>query len=154
MVYIVKVAIMLAIAVLMLGLSSCRGSAGKKAATEAVEFFEKKGGSLLEKEGASALERSGSRIAEEEESAAQKAWKNKRRAERVQDFLDDMSEDEEEETPQYQPQPIAILCGRCGGNGRVYMVDYYGNVMLDMYGNPQVTLCPACGGSGQQIVYQ
>lgn len=149
--HIVEIAVILAIALLALGFSSCRGSAGKKAATEALEYMERKGGSLLEKEGASALERQGGRLAEEEETAAERAWKNKRRADRVQDFLDDS--DDEEET-QYQPQPTAVLCSQCSGSGRVYMVDYYGNVMYDMYGNPQVSLCPVCGGSGQQIVYQ
>lgn len=147
----VHITVILTIGVVMFTLSSCRGSAGKKAATEAVEYFEKKGGSLLEKEGASALEKQGGRLTEEEEAEMERAWKNKRRADRVQDFLD--GSDEEEET-QYQPQPVAVMCGQCGGSGRVYMVDYYGNVMYDMYGNPQVSLCPVCGGSGQQIVYQ
>lgn len=149
---IVHIIVMLTIAIAMFMLSSCRGSAGKKAATEAFEYMERKGGSLLEREGASTLERQGSRTLEEEESAAERAWKNKRRADRVQDFIDGMSEDEEES--QYQPQPVAVLCGQCGGSGRVYTVDYYGNVVFDMYGNPQVTVCPICGGSGQQIVYQ
>lgn len=148
----VHITVILTIGVVMFTLSSCRGSAGKKAATEALEYMERKGGTLLEKEGASTLERQGGRTLEEEESAAERAWKNKRRADKVQDILDGMSEDEEE--PQYQPQPVAVMCGQCSGSGMVYMVDYYGNVMYDMYGNPQVTACPVCGGSGQQIVYQ
>jgi DnaJ-class molecular chaperone len=149
--HIVEISVILAIAVLVLGFSSCRGSAGKKAATEALEYMERKGGSLLEKEGASILERQGGRLAEEEETAAERAWKNKRRADRVQEFLD--GSDDEEET-QYQPQPTAVLCSQCGGSGAVYILDMYGNPVFDMYGNPQISPCPVCSGNGQVIVYQ
>ena len=140
--YLTRFIFILSLVIIIVGLTSCKGSAGKKAATEAVEYFEKKGGKLLEKEG--------SRIIEEEEPAAQKYWKAKRRAERIQDFVEGLTEDE----PQYQPQPVAIICGQCRGNGAVYLVDGYGNIMYDYYGNPQVSMCLTCGGSGQQIVYQ
>lgn len=137
-----KLFFLLSLTALAVCFSSCRGSAGKRAATEATEFIEKKGGKLLEKEG--------SRAVEEEESAAQKYLKAKRRADRVQDMVDGFTEDE----PQYQPQPVAVVCGQCGGSGAVYLVDGYGNIVYDYYGNPQVSVCPVCGGTGQQIVYQ
>lgn len=134
--------VILSLAMLVVGLSSCKGSAGKKAATEAAEFIEKEGSRLLEKEG--------SRAVEEEESAAERYLKAKRRADRVQDVVDGITEEE----PQYQPQAVAVICGQCGGCGIVYLVDGYGNIMFDYYGNPQTSVCPVCGGSGQQIVYQ
>lgn len=137
-----KLVILLLLTTIVVGFSSCRGSAGKKAATEATEFLEKKGSRFLEKEG--------SRAVEEEESAAQRYIKAKRRADRVQDIVDGFTEEE----PQRQPQAVAVVCGQCGGNGAVYLLDGYGNIMYDYYGNPQVSVCPVCSGAGQQTMYQ
>lgn len=121
--------------------SSCRGSAGKKAATEALELIEKKVGA----EAASALEREASKA---EKSAVREikgnnVGKNRTYRPRRRSFGDDSYS---------QPQRYSVVCSQCGGAGAVYIVDYYGNIQFDMYGNPLVTQCTSCRGAGAVYV--
>ena len=109
---------------------SCKGSSGKKAASEAVKYFEKKGGKLLEKE----------------ESNSINNYKNYRRVKKAEDFVEGVM------TP--NSKSVTVRCSQCSGYGAVYLVDEYGYYVYDYYGNPQVITCPSCGGTGQKIVYQ
>lgn len=122
--------------------TSCRGSSGKRVATEAAEFVEKKASKYIERE---------SKAFEDEESSALKTYKNKRRAERVRDNIEDFFEEDEEE---YVPQQTIIQCPQCNGGGIVYVVDAYGNIVTDYYGNAQTMYCPNCQGQGRVVVYQ
>lgn len=131
-------------------LSSCKGSGGKKAATEAMEFLEKETGSIernasrIEKDNASKLHNN----LQEEYGSYSKYRRAKQRVEKIDKYLG------EDEDPESTPQPVSIDCPRCQGNGMVYMTDMYGNVVFDYYGNPQVVTCPNCGGTRQVVVYQ
>ena len=117
--------------------TSCRGAGGKKAATEAVEYVERKAATMGDD--ASRL----SRESEEEYSS----YSNYRKARKLQDRIDRISEEDEETGG--MSQPVTIPCPHCQGNGMVYVTDTYGNMMFDYYGNPQVTYCPQCGGTKQ-----
>lgn len=139
-----------------LGFGSCRGSGGKKIATETMEFLEKEAGSLernvgrIEK-GAASMGDDAGRLgndAREEYDSYSKYRKIKKSAKRANDFFEE--DDEAERTP----QPVYTICPQCQGNGMVYMTDIYGNMVFDYYGNPQVTYCPRCGGIGQIVIYQ
>ena len=112
-------------------LSSCRGSAGKKAATEAIELIEKKAASKA----ASAAERE---VVQAERSAT------KSRAYRPRHYSSDDNA--------YSPQVFQVQCNQCGGAGFVYIVDYYRNIQYDIYGYPIVDQCPSCGGSGSILI--
>ena len=116
--------------------SSCKGSAGKKAATETIEFIEKESSHYGDDVG---------KLLDEEGTKAVKSYESKPRMRRLHHGNDDASS--------YQ-QPTIVMCGQCNGTGMVYLLDGYGNIMTDYYGNPQIAPCPACGGSGQQTVYQ
>ncbi|MDE6322021.1 MAG: hypothetical protein K2L93_06955 [Muribaculaceae bacterium] len=122
--------------------ASCRGSAGKKAATEALELIEKKAGSkaatAIEREAAQ-TERTVVREAEE-----YNAGRNRTYRPRHHSTYDDNS--------YHQPQVYTVQCSQCGGAGAVYMVDYYGNIQFDYYGNPIVSQCPSCGGTGSVTI--
>lgn len=124
--------------------TSCRGSAGKKAATEALEIIEKKAGSKA----ASTIERE---AAQSERAAVREAEKynagrNRSYRPRHHSSYDDDSYNE--------PRVYTVQCNQCGGAGAVYMVDYYGNIQYDYYGNPVVSQCPSCGGAGAILVTQ
>lgn len=122
-------------------LTGCKGSAGKKAATEALEFIEKRGaskaGSTIEREAAQA-ERSAAK-----ESEGYNGYRSRRP--RHHSYDDDGS---------YTPQSYTVQCSQCGGSGAVYVVDYYGNIQYDYYGNPVISQCPSCGGAGTVVVSQ
>lgn len=124
--------------------TSCRGSASKKAATEAMEFLEKrgasKGASTIEREAAQA-ERNAARETESYNTGRSSTYKARR------------SHYDGDESS-YQNQTYAIQCSQCGGGGVVYLLDYYGNIQLDYYGNPVIRQCPNCGGTGSVIVTQ
>lgn len=122
--------------------TSCRGCNGKRVATEAAEFVEKKASKYIERE---------SKAFEDEESSALRTYKNKRRADRIRDNIDNLLEEDEEE---YVPQQTIIQCPQCNGGGIVYVVDAYGNIVTDYYGNAQTMYCPNCQGQGRVVVYQ
>lgn len=134
--------------------TSCKGSAGKKVASEAMQLLEKESGSLernavrIEKAAVSVEESSGnlSRDAEDEINSYSKYRKAKKWEERIDNCL---GNDDEPVS-----QPVAITCPQCQGNGIVYATDIYGNVIYDYYGNPQVVYCPKCRGNKQIVVYQ
>lgn len=140
----------------VISLSSCKGSGGKKVATEAIEFIEKEAGSLernagrLER-GASIVEENANKLnesAEDEYSIYRKYRKAKKWKDRIENSF---GEDEEVETA---PQPVTVSCSHCQGNGMVYATDMYGNLIYDYYGNPQVVYCPQCGGNRVVVTYQ
>lgn len=123
-------------------LCSCKGSGGKKIATEATEFIEKKAGKYLNRD---------AKTFESEESSALRTYKNKRRADRLRENIDEHLEEDAEE---YVPQQIVIQCTQCNGGGIVYVVDGFGNIVTDYYGNAQTMYCPNCKGQGRIVVYQ
>lgn len=137
-----KVLISITLCVFSISLAGCRGSAGKKAATEALELIERKGASkaatAIERE-ASQVERSAVREAEGYNSGRTRTYRPRH-----------SSYDENESS--YQPQVYTVQCAQCGGSGAVYMVDYYGNIQYDYYGNPLISECPSCGGAGSVLV--
>lgn len=141
---------------LCLTTTSCKGSSGKKAASEAMKLLEKESGSLernagrVERAAVSAEESSGrlSQEAEEEYNTYSRYRKTKKWQDRIENAL---GEDEEVETT---PQPVTITCPYCQGNRMVYATDAYGNMVFDYYGNPQVVYCPQCGGNGVVVTYQ
>ena len=140
----------------VIGLSSCRGSGGKKVATEALEFIEKEAGSL--ERNAGRLER-GALVVEENANKASKSaeeeynsYQKYRKAKKWQDRIENCFE--EEENVETTPQPVTIPCPHCQGNGMVYATDMYGNLIYDYYGNPQVVYCPQCGGNRVVVTYQ
>lgn len=51
-----------------------------------------------------------------------------------------------------QPSSTYIQCSQCNGAGAVYIIDYYGNIQYDYYGNPMITQCTNCGGAGSILV--
>lgn len=125
-------------------LSGCKGSGGRRAATEAVEFIEKKAGSKA----ATALEEEAGQaertvIRETEEYAPSRS--SRPRHPHHSSYDDDDT---------YEPQVYTVQCPQCGGSGIVYMVDYYGNIQYDYYGNPIVGQCPSCNGAGSVLVTQ
>ena len=142
----------------VIGLSSCRGSGGKKVATETLEFIEKEAGSLernagrLER-GASVVEENANKVIKsaEEEYNSCNNYRKYRNAKKWEDRIENYLEDEDNGTA---PQPVTVPCPHCQGNGMVYATDMYGNVVFDYYGNPQVVNCPQCGGHGVVVTYQ
>lgn len=143
----------------VISLFSCRGSGGKKVATESLEFIEKEAGSLernagrLER-GAMVVEENANKASNsaEEEYNSYNSYQKYRKAKKWQDRIENcFEEDEEVETT---PQPVTIPCPHCQGNGMVYATDMYGNLIYDYYGNPQVVYCPQCGGNGVVVVNQ
>lgn len=143
----------------VISLSSCRGSGGKKVATEAFEFIEKEAGSLernagrLER-GAMVVEENANKASKsaEEEYNSYNSYQKYRKAKKWQDRIENcFDEDENVETT---PQPVTIPCPHCQGNGMVYATDMYGNLIYDYYGNPQVVYCPQCGGNRVVVTYQ
>lgn len=143
----------------VISLSSCRGSGGKKVATEALEFIEKEAGSLernagrLER-GAMVVEENANKASKsaEEEYNSYNSYQRYRKAKKWQDRIENcFEEDEEVETT---PRPVTITCPHCQGNGMVYATDMYGNLIYDYYGNPQVVYCPQCGGNRVVVTYQ
>lgn len=137
-----KVLILFTLCSISISLAGCRGSAGKKAATEALELIERKGASKA----ASAIEREASQV---ERSAAREA--EGYNSGRTRTYRPRHSSYDEEESS-YQPQVYTVQCSQCGGSGAVYMVDYYGNIQYDYYGNPVISQCPSCGGAGFFLV--
>lgn len=123
-------------------LTGCKGSAGKKAATEALEMLERKGATSVE----STIEREATQVerASTKEAESYGSSRNRRYRPQHNSYDDDESVDE--------PQVYTVQCSQCSGSGVVYILDYYGNVQYDYYGNPLVSPCPSCGGSGSIIV--
>lgn len=127
--------------------TSCKGSAGKKAATETLEFIEKKAASKA----ASSVEREAGQVERAIEENADDAYRSTRSSRpRHYSSYDDDDNDYEDT----QSQANYATCPYCNGGGIVYATDMYGNVLVDYYGNPQTITCGNCGGSGQVIVYQ
>ena len=137
-----KVLILFTLCSISISLAGCRGSAGKKAATEALEYIERKGASKA----ASSIEREASQV---ERSAAREAKgynSGRTRTYRPRHSSYDGNESS------YQPQVYTAQCSQCGGRGAVYISDYYGNIQYDYYGNPVISQCPSCGGTGSILV--
>lgn len=127
--------------------TSCKGSAGKKAATETLEFIEKEAASKA----ASSVEREAGQVERAIEENADDAYRSTRSSRpRHYSSYDDDDNDYEDT----QSQANYATCPYCNGGGIVYATDMYGNVLVDYYGNPQTITCGNCGGSGQVIVYQ
>lgn len=130
--------------------TSCKGSAGKKAATETLEFIEKKAANKA----ASSVEREAGQVERAIEENADDAYCSTRSSRpsrpRHHSSYDDGYNDYEDT----QSQAYYATCPYCNGGGIVYTTDMYGNVLVDYYGNPQTITCGNCGGSGQIIVYQ
>lgn len=68
------------------------------------------------------------------ESDAYKCYKAYHRAQTVKNLL--------------ASQPSYSLCEKCNGYGILYLVDSYGNPMLDAYGNYSTVICDNCQGYG------
>ena len=45
---------------------------------------------------------------------------------------------------------VSNPCTTCNGYGVVYLVDEYGYAITDYEGNYQFSLCPTCGGTGEE----
>lgn len=52
----------------------------------------------------------------------------------------------------FENQSRVVSCARCSGQGFLYRVDNYGNILTDYNGNAIVVTCPNCGGRGQVTV--
>ena len=48
----------------------------------------------------------------------------------------------------FENQSRIVPCARCSGQGFLYRVDNYGNILTDYNGNAIVVSCPNCGGKG------
>jgi len=125
-------------------ITGCKGAGGKKAATEALEFIEKKAGSKA----ASTIERE---AAQTERAAVREAetYTPSRTSSRPHRPHHSYDNDDE-----YEPQVYSVQCAQCGGAGAVYVLDYYGNIQYDYYGNPLISQCPYCNGTGAVLVSQ
>ncbi len=128
----------------IIGMTGCKGAGSKKAATEALEFIEKKAGSKA----ATAVEREANQaeraVVRESESYSPSRSGHSHRPRHG-------SYDDEED---YEPQVYTVQCSQCGGAGAVYVLDYYGNIQYDYYGNPLVSQCLYCNGTGTILVSQ
>lgn len=131
-------------------LTSCKGSAGKKAATETLEFIEKKAASKA----ASSVEREAGQVERAVEENADDAYRSTRSSRPSRPRHYSSYGDDDNEYGETTPQAYYATCPYCNGGGIVYATDMYGNVLVDYYGNPQTTTCGNCRGSGQVIVYQ
>lgn len=109
-------------------LVSCRGAGSRKAASEAMEYIEKKASGSVER-GASSVERSVGKDVEEE-YGHQKGYRPRPRHDYNQNSYNTMA------------------CPQCQGHKFVYLVDNYGNYITDYNGNYQTITCPTCGGNG------
>lgn len=143
--------IMLFFSVLGLTLfTSCKGSAGKKAATETLEFIEKKAANKA----ASSVEREAGQVERAIEENADDAYRSTRSSRPSRPRHHSSYDDDDNDYEDTQSQAYYATCPYCNGGGIVYATDMYGNVLVDYYGNPQTITCGNCGGSGQVIVYQ
>lgn len=130
------------ICIISFTLWGCKGSAGKKIATEAIELFESNSGAKK-----AATELVESEVTQVERQAEQKVTRQRRPYRPRHSSYDD-------EGTTYQPQPYKVPCTQCGGAGMVYMTDAYGNIQYDYYGNVAFATCVNCGGTGMVTVYQ
>lgn len=130
--------------------TSCKGSAGKKAATETLEFIEKKAASKA----ASSVERETGQVERAIEENADDAYRSTRSSRPSRPRHYSSYDDDDNDYEDTQSQVNYATCPYCNGGGIVYATDMYGNVLVDYYGNPQTITCGNCGGSGQVIVYQ
>ena len=129
-------------------ITSCKGSAGKKAATETLEYIERKAADKA----ASSVEREAGQVECAVEENADDAYRSTRKTSRPRHHSS--YDDDDNEYEETAPQAYYATCPYCNGGGIVYATDMYGNVLVDYYGNPQTITCGNCGGSGQVIVYQ
>lgn len=130
--------------------TSCKGSAGKKAATETLEFIEKKAASKA----ASSVEREAGQVERAIEENADDAYRSTRSSRPSRPRHYSSYDDDDNDYEDTQSQVNYATWPYCNGGGIVYATDMYGNVLVDYYGNPQTITCGNCGGSGQVIVYQ
>lgn len=130
--------------------TSCKGSAGKKAATETLEFIEKKAASKA----ASSVEREAGQVERAIEENADDAYRSTRSSRPSRPRHYSSYDDDDNDYEDTQSQVNYATCPYCNGGGIVYATDMYGNMLVDYYGNPQTITCGNCGGSGQVIVYQ
>lgn len=130
--------------------TSCKGSAGKKAATETFEFIEKKAANKA----ASSVEREAGQVERAIEENADDAYRSTRSSRPSRPRHHSSYDDDDNDYEDTQSQANYATCPYCNGGGIVYATDMYGNVLVDYYGNPQTITCGNCGGSGQVIVYQ
>lgn len=130
--------------------TSCKGSAGKKAATETLEFIENKAASKA----ASSVEREAGQVERAIEENADDAYRSTRSSRPSRPRHYSSYDDDDNDYEDTQSQVNYATCPYCNGGGIVYATDMYGNMLVDYYGNPQTITCGNCGGSGQVIVYQ
>lgn len=130
--------------------TSCKGSAGKKAATETLEFIERKAASKA----ASSVEREAGQVERALEENADDAYRSTRSSRPSRPRHHSSYDDGDNDYEDTQSQAYYATCPYCNGGGIIYATDMYGNVLVDYYGNPQTITCGNCGGSGQVIVYQ
>lgn len=136
--------------IISFSLTGCRGSAGKKAATKTIELIKKKGGAskaatTIERE-APQMERNAVREAEGYNTRGSRTYRP-----RYSSYDEDESSYQPHESS-HQPPIYSVQCSQCGGSGMVYIVDFYGNIQYDYYGNPVISQCPSCGGIGFTLV--
>ena len=107
--------------------TSCKGSAGKKAATETLEFIEKKAANKA----ASSVEREAGQVERAIEENADDAYCSTRSSRpsrpRHHSSYDNGYNDYEDT----QSQAYYATCPYCNGGGIVYATDMYGNVLVD-----------------------
>ena len=130
--------------------TSCKGSAGKKAATETLEFIEKKAASKA----AGSVEREAGQVKRAIDENADDAYRSTRSSHPNRPRHHSSYDDGDNDYEDTQSQAYYATCPYCNGGGIVYATDMYGNVLVDYYGNPQTITCGNCGGSGEVIVYQ
>lgn len=124
-------------------LTCCKGSSGRKVATEAVEFLERKAGSKA----TSTIERE---VGQAERNVVRETeGSSSSRSSRPRRYRHSSYDDNSCDTQVY-----TVPCSQCGGHGAVYVLDYYGNVQYDYYGNPVVNRCAYCNGTGAVLVTQ
>lgn len=134
----------------LMTITSCKGSAGKKAATETLEFIEKKAASKA----ASSVEREAGQVERAIEENADDAYRSTRSSRPSRPRHHSSYDNDDNDYEDTQSQANYATCTYCNGGGIVYATDMYGNVLVDYYGNPQTITCGNCSGSGQVIVYQ
>ncbi len=128
------------LSILLFAMTGCRGSASKRAATEVLELIEQKGASKA----ASTIEREASQIERNAAMETEGYNAGRSRTRRPHHSSSDESS--------YQSQVYSVQCSQCGGSGVVYVLDYYGNIQYDYYGNPAMSKCSNCGGAGSILV--
>lgn len=100
-------------------LTSCKGSAGKKVATETLEFIEKKAASKA----ASSVEREAGQVERAVEENADDAYRSTRSSRPSRPRHHSSYGDDDNEYEETTPQAYYATCPYCNGGGIVYATD-------------------------------